>query len=104
MRAFEIEVLGLRVAGEDREDFVELALADGAKLELFGAAAAADGPYLFENNPVVAGFLVDDIDAARDELARAPGVELLGDLSTQPDGLRVAALPRARRARLRAHR
>ena len=86
MRAFAIEVLGLRVAGEDSEDFVELAMADGAKLELFGAAAAPDGPYLFENNPVVAGFLVDDIHAARDELARAPGVELLGDLRAQPDG------------------
>ena len=86
MRAFAIDVLGLQVAGQDSDDFVELAMADGAKLELFGSAAAADGPWLFEANPVVAGFLVDDIQAARDELARTPGVELLGDLRVLPDG------------------
>jgi catechol 2,3-dioxygenase-like lactoylglutathione lyase family enzyme len=86
MRAFAIDVLGLRVVGEDSKDFVELAMADGAKLELFGAAAAADGPWLLESNPVVAGFLVNDIRAARDELARTPGVELLGELRVLPDG------------------
>ncbi len=37
-------------------------------------------------NPVVAGFLVDDIETARDELARTPGVELLGELRVMPDG------------------
>jgi catechol 2,3-dioxygenase-like lactoylglutathione lyase family enzyme len=78
MRAFAIDVLGLRVVGEDSKDFVELAMADGAKLELFGAAAAADGPWLLESNPVVAGFLVNDIRAARDEL--------LGELRVLPDG------------------
>ena len=86
MRAFAIEVLGLRVAGEDSEDFVELAMVDGAKLELFGNSAASDGPWLFESNPVVAGFLVDDIQAARNELAQTPGVELLGDLRLLPGG------------------
>jgi catechol 2,3-dioxygenase-like lactoylglutathione lyase family enzyme len=86
MRAFATDVLGLRVAGEDREDFVELEMADGAKLELFGSAAVADGPWLFASNPVVVGFFVDDIEAARDELARTPGVELLGDLRNLPDG------------------
>ena len=86
MRAFAIEVLGLRVVGEDTGEFVELAMADGTKLELFGSAAVADGPWLFASNPVVAGFLVDDIRAARDELARASGVELLGDLRVMPDG------------------
>ena len=40
MRAFVTDVLGLRVEGEDRSDFVELTMADGAKLELFGSAAA----------------------------------------------------------------
>ena len=35
MRAFATEVLGLRVVGADRDDFTELAMADGAKLELF---------------------------------------------------------------------
>jgi catechol 2,3-dioxygenase-like lactoylglutathione lyase family enzyme len=85
MRAFATEVLGLQVVGEDKADFVELGMADGAKLELFGSAAAADGPWLFASNPVVAGFWVDDIEAARDELAQA-GVELLGDLRVMPDG------------------
>jgi catechol 2,3-dioxygenase-like lactoylglutathione lyase family enzyme len=86
MHAFAIDVLGLRVAGQDGEDFVELATADGSKLELFGSHEAADGPWLFESNPVVAGFLVDDIQAAREELARAAGVELLGELRVLPDG------------------
>jgi hypothetical protein len=43
MRGFAIDVLGLRVAGGDSEDFVELAMRDGSKLELFGPAAVADG-------------------------------------------------------------
>jgi hypothetical protein len=86
MRAFATDVLGLRVAGEDRSDFVELVMADGAKLELFGSVAAADGPWLFASNPIVAGFLVDDIETARDELIRTPGVELLGDLQVMADG------------------
>jgi len=86
MRAFAIDVLGLRIAGQDDEDFVELATADGSKLELFGSHKAADGPWLFESNPVVAGLLVDDIQSARDELSRAAGVELLGELRVLPDG------------------
>jgi hypothetical protein len=86
MRSFAIEVLGLRVAGEDTENFVELAMGDGAKLELFGPTAAADSPWLFESNPIVAGFLVEDIEAARDELARTPNVELLGELQVLPGG------------------
>jgi hypothetical protein len=86
MRSFATEVLGLRVVGEDTEHFVELAMGDGAKLELFGPAAVADSPWLFESNPVVAGFLVDDIQAARAELARTPSVELLGELHILPGG------------------
>ncbi|MGH3080478.1 MAG: VOC family protein [Gaiellaceae bacterium] len=86
MRSFAIEVLGLRVDGEDTEHFVELAMGDGAKLELFGSAAVADSPWLFESNPIVAGFLVDDIEAARDELANTPNVELLGELRVLPSG------------------
>jgi hypothetical protein len=86
MRTFAIEVLGMRVDGEDTDHFVELAMGDGTKLELFGPAARADSPWLFESNPVVAGFLVDDIEAARDELARTPNVELLGELRVLPRG------------------
>jgi hypothetical protein len=86
MRSFAIEVLGLHVVGEDTEHFVELATEDGSKLELFGADAVVDSPWLFESSPVVAGFLVDDIESARDELARTPDVELLGELHALPDG------------------
>jgi Glyoxalase/Bleomycin resistance protein/Dioxygenase superfamily len=86
MRSFAIDVLGMRVAGQDTPEFVELAMGDGAKLELFGSAAVADGPWLFESNPVVAGFLVDDIEGAREELARTADVELLGELRVMPDG------------------
>jgi hypothetical protein len=86
MRSFAIDVLGLRVVGEDTEDFVELATRDGSKLELFGPAAVGDSPWLFESNPVVAGFLVDDIEAGRDELAGTAGVELLGELHVLPGG------------------
>jgi hypothetical protein len=51
MRYVATEVLGLRVVGEDTEHFVELAMGDEAKLELFGSAALADSPWLFESNP-----------------------------------------------------
>jgi catechol 2,3-dioxygenase-like lactoylglutathione lyase family enzyme len=86
MRSFVIDVLGMTVVGEDTEQFVELDTADGSKFELFGPAAVTDSPWLFESNTVVAGFLVDDIEAARDELARAPDVELLGELHVLPGG------------------
>jgi|SRR3954464_4529172 len=85
MRAFAIDVLGLDVVGEDTGDFVVLGMADGTRLELFGSASVADGPWLFASNPVVVGFLVDNIETARDELAQA-GVELLGDLRVMADG------------------
>jgi catechol 2,3-dioxygenase-like lactoylglutathione lyase family enzyme len=86
MRSFAVDVLGMQVVGQDTEEFAELAMGDGAKLEFFGSAAAADGPWMFERNPVVAGFLVDDIESARDELARTPDVELLGELRVMADG------------------
>jgi catechol 2,3-dioxygenase-like lactoylglutathione lyase family enzyme len=86
MRAFAIDVLGLRLVGQDGKAFVELVTADGSKLELFASPEAADEPWLFESDPVVAGFLVDDIHAARQELAHAAGVELLGELRVLPDG------------------
>src|SRR4051794_18812754 len=85
MRAFATDVLGLRLLSQDREDFVELELDDGAKFELFASSALADAS-TFESNPVVAGFLVDDIRAARHELAQTPDVTLLGELCAMPDG------------------
>ena len=86
MRSFAIDTLGLRIDGQDTEDFVVLGMADGGKLELFGPTAVGDSPWLFEANPVVAGFLVDDIEAAREELERTPDVELLGELRSLPNG------------------
>ena len=83
---FATDVLGLEMVGQDGDDFVEFALDDGAKFELFGTSAATEEPGHFTANPVVAGFLVDDIELARDELARTPGVELLGELHVMPDG------------------
>jgi catechol 2,3-dioxygenase-like lactoylglutathione lyase family enzyme len=86
MRAFATQVLGMRIDGQDSADFVELTTADGSKLELFGSPDAADGPWMFDSGPVVVGFLVDDIRAAREELACARDVELLGELRVLPDG------------------
>jgi len=86
MRTFATAVLGMAAAEHDSADFVELTTADGSRFELFGSADAADGPWLFERNPVVLGFLVEDIHAARAELERAPGVELLGELREAPGG------------------
>ena len=85
MRAFAADVLGLDPASK-AEDFVELRAADGSKLELFGAAAAAGKPETFATNDVVVGFLVDDIRGACELLARTPGVGLLGELRVMPDG------------------
>ena len=103
MRAFATDVLGLRVVGRDSGDFVELALADGAKLELFGSAEVADGPWQFATNPVVAGFLVDDIEAARDELRHAWD-RAARRFAGHARRLCLAAFPSAGRARLRAPR
>ena len=84
MQAFATDVLGLRTASQVGEDFVEMVLSDGTKFELFGRAA--DRPWLFDASPVVVGFLVEDIRAAREELEGIPGVELLGELRVMPDG------------------
>jgi hypothetical protein len=86
VRSFAVDVLGMQVVGQDTDEFVELAMGDGARLELFGSIGAAYGPWMFERSPVVAGFLVDDINSARGELARARGIELLGELRVMPDG------------------
>ena len=84
MRRFAIDVLGLRIRDHDSEDFVELVTEDGSRLELFGPGAGA--PEQFSANPVVAGFLVDDIHAARRELEATPDVKLIGDVGSIPSG------------------
>ena len=70
--AFFRSLLGLSVDHEE-PDFVVLRLPDGAKVEVFGPGS--DHNRHFTTGPV-AGFLVDDVEAASAELAAA-GVEVV---------------------------
>jgi catechol 2,3-dioxygenase-like lactoylglutathione lyase family enzyme len=70
--AFFHDVLGPRLE-LDRPGFWMLKLPDGSKVEVFGPDSAINRH--FTTGPV-AGFLVDDVHAAADEL-RAAGVEIL---------------------------
>ena len=66
-------------------------LPNGDWLQVFGA----DSPYnTFFTNPV-AGFLVDDIHAARAEM-EANGIEFIGPIGTAEDGNAWSHIPRAR--------
>ncbi len=84
MRAFAGETLGLEVERDD-EDFVVARFPNGDRLELFGPRGPR-APGQFDANEVVAGFLVDDIERARDELAATAGVELVGEIQTIESG------------------
>jgi hypothetical protein len=84
MRAFAIDTLGLRVVSES-VDFLETMASNGDRFEVFGPSGPQPN-WQFSSNPVVAGFLVDDIGTARRELASNPGVELLGDLRVMENG------------------
>jgi catechol 2,3-dioxygenase-like lactoylglutathione lyase family enzyme len=79
--AFFRDVLGLREEYRS-SDFWILKLADGAKVEVFGPQHPHNRH--FTTGPV-AGFLVDDVAAATDEL-RAAGVEVVHGPVTSPDG------------------
>jgi len=70
--AFFRDLLGLRVDLQ-HEDFWMLRLPDGSKVEVFGAGNPVNRH--FTTGPV-AGFLVDDVFGATDEL-RSAGVEIL---------------------------
>jgi catechol 2,3-dioxygenase-like lactoylglutathione lyase family enzyme len=70
--AFFGDVLGLRLE-LDRPGFWMLKLPDGSKVEVFGPDSPINRH--FTTGPV-AGFLVDDVHAAAEEL-RAAGVEIL---------------------------
>ena len=74
MRAFFAEIAGRPHI--DDPGFAVWDLPNGDRLEVFGAGGEAP-PY--EDAPVV-GFLVDDVAAARAELERIPGVELIGPI------------------------
>jgi catechol 2,3-dioxygenase-like lactoylglutathione lyase family enzyme len=80
--AFFGETLGLR-REPDVQEFWLFKLPDGSKVEVFGADSTFN-PH-FTTGPV-AGFLVDDVHAATEEL-RAAGVEILhGPTVHEPSG------------------
>ena len=76
MKRFAIDVLGLspRI---DQDDFAVFDLPDGDVFEIFGPRAIAD-EHQFMRSPV-AGFLVDDVAAARAEM-ESKGVLFIGPL------------------------
>ena len=79
------DVMGLKVTLE-RPAFVVLNAPNGDTVELFGKGGPQP-PEQFARNAVVAGFLVDDIERGRDELAQA-GIALLGPIHGEPNGYR----------------
>jgi hypothetical protein len=76
MRRFAVDVLGLRPR-IDETDFAVFDLPDGDVFEIFGPRAIAD-EHQFMRAPV-AGFLVDDVAAARAEMENK-GVLFIGPL------------------------
>lgn len=81
MCAFAVQTLGLR-PGMKANNFLEVVTADGDRFELNGPAAG-NPPWEFKPNPVMIGFLVDDVYTARQELIGIPGVELLGEVQSE---------------------
>lgn len=74
------DIMGLDVSHQE-SGFVVMDLPNGDRVEIFGA----DSPHnTFFTNPV-AGFLVDDIDAARAEM-EAQGIEFIGSTEVMEDG------------------
>jgi catechol 2,3-dioxygenase-like lactoylglutathione lyase family enzyme len=84
MRAFATETLGLQLVSES-VDFLVTRASNGDLFEVFGPRGERPS-WQFSTNPVVAGFLVDDIETACSELASDPAVELLGDLQVLENG------------------
>jgi catechol 2,3-dioxygenase-like lactoylglutathione lyase family enzyme len=82
VRFFE-QTLGLPI-GLDRTDFVRFDLPDSSSVEVFGAHEK-DHLY-FTTGPVI-GFLVEELESARHDLARH-GVELLGPAAGDPGEVR----------------
>ncbi|HEY2017040.1 MAG TPA: hypothetical protein VGH38_26225, partial [Bryobacteraceae bacterium] len=80
MCQFGVNVLGLQPAAKDT-DFQELVASNGDRLELNGPLSNFP-QWEFRPNQIMIGFLVDDIQAAVAELAKAPGVTLLGTIQT----------------------
>lgn len=83
MAGFFRDVVGLEAIVE-RRDFVVFRMPNGDQVEIFGP----DGPNpaeQFAHNEVVAGLLVEDIDAAIVELRQA-GIEFIGERKTTDGG------------------
>jgi len=73
-------VMGLNISHQE-PGFVVMDLPNGDKVEIFGD----DSPYnTFFTHPV-AGFLVDDIAAARTEM-ESQGIEFIGPIKVMEDG------------------
>ena len=83
MVGFFRDVMGLPLAMQE-PGFAEFGLPGGDKVEVFAPGGPA-APDQFASGPIVAGFLVDDIAQARQELIDA-GVELIGPLHTMENG------------------
>lgn len=91
------EGMGLPV-DHDEADFTAFKLPDGSTVEVFGPT---DQDHRHFSTGPVAGFLVDDIEGARERL-EAAGAEFIGPvLSLGGDRSGVEPLPRSRRKRLR---
>lgn len=73
-------VMGMKLTHQE-PGFVVLDLPNGDKVELFGEESS----YNREFTHPVAGFLVDDIEAARAEM-EAVGVEFIGPIERTEDG------------------
>ena len=80
MRDFVAAISGTAPAAEE-PGFAMFDLPNGDRIEIFDAP---EGEPSYMTAPV-AGFLVDDVDAAKAELA-AMGIELLGPGGRMPDG------------------
>jgi predicted enzyme related to lactoylglutathione lyase len=83
MTGFFRDIVGLESIVEQR-DFVVFRMSNGDQVEIFGP----DGPDTadqFARNEVVAGLLVDDIEAAIVALQQA-GIELIGERQTGGGG------------------
>ncbi len=80
MKAFFQQISGLDPAYQT-EDFAMFTLPNGDRLEVFGASSPDSA---FMTHPV-AGFLVEDIVAARAELEMM-GIELVGPIEHAPKG------------------
>jgi len=83
MVEFFRDVMGFEMK-VDQPSFAVFVLPSGDKVEVFGPGGP-DPDYQFAESPVVAAFLVDDIDEASVKL-RESGAELLGPKHTADDG------------------